>query len=99
MESNLVELKCNARCLLTSYRYPLIVSLENHCCLEQQQIIVDILKTKLGDKLYTTPINGNTFALPSPNQLKYKILIKVCWILGTEKVKCLLKTLTLVPRY
>ncbi|KAF6025334.1 hypothetical protein EB796_016361 [Bugula neritina] len=56
--------------------YPLIVSLENHCCLEQQRVIVDILKTKLGDKLYTTPINGNTFALPSPNQLKYKILIK-----------------------
>lgn len=40
-------------------------------------MMVNILKFTLGDKLYTTPINGNASTLPSPEQLKYKILIKV----------------------
>ena len=51
--------------------------MENHCSLAQQKLMLRQLHTKLGDKLYVVPINGNSFVLPSPEQLKFKILLKV----------------------
>lgn len=56
--------------------YPLILSLEVHCNPAQQQIMTDIMVSTLGEKLVKTPIN-DLRVLPSPEELKYRILIKV----------------------
>ncbi|KAI9834356.1 MAG: Phospholipase C, partial [Phylliscum demangeonii] len=57
--------------------YPLIVSLEVHCCPEQQVAMADILRAMLGARLVTEPFITNAFVLPSPEELKHRILIKV----------------------
>ncbi|KAI9705079.1 MAG: Phospholipase C [Candelina mexicana] len=57
--------------------YPLIISLEVHCNAEQQVIMADILKTVLGERLLLEPLMTNTCSLPSPEELKNRILIKV----------------------
>ncbi|XP_072312488.1 1-phosphatidylinositol 4,5-bisphosphate phosphodiesterase delta-3-A [Eucyclogobius newberryi] len=57
--------------------YPLILSLENHCSVEQQTVMARHLRTILGDKLLSKPIKGwDTCYLPSPEDLKGKVLIK-----------------------
>jgi phosphatidylinositol phospholipase C delta len=56
--------------------YPLILSLEVHCNPEQQLIMVEIMKKELGDRLVLDPLNSS-HVLPSPEQLKHRILIKV----------------------
>jgi phosphatidylinositol phospholipase C delta len=56
--------------------YPLILSLEVHCNPEQQLIMVDIMKKELGDRLVLEPL-FTSHTLPSPDQLKRRILIKV----------------------
>ncbi|XP_013911427.1 PREDICTED: 1-phosphatidylinositol 4,5-bisphosphate phosphodiesterase zeta-1 [Thamnophis sirtalis] len=57
--------------------YPLILSLENHCSPKQQEVMVDYLKSILRDQLVTFTID-NTIPteLPSPEALKFKIMIK-----------------------
>ncbi|XP_042330233.1 1-phosphatidylinositol 4,5-bisphosphate phosphodiesterase delta-1 [Sceloporus undulatus] len=56
--------------------YPVIISLENHCSLEQQKMMAHHLHTILEDMLLVAPLEGNTNELPSPEQLKGKILVK-----------------------
>lgn len=56
--------------------YPLILSLEVHCNPVQQQVMVDIMVKELGEWLATEPYMTNTFLLPSPEDLRNKILIK-----------------------
>ncbi|XP_062276752.1 1-phosphatidylinositol 4,5-bisphosphate phosphodiesterase zeta-1-like [Scomber scombrus] len=57
--------------------YPVILSLENHCSQEQQEVMAQYLISILGDKLLRTPLDHPTTGdFPSPNDLKYKILIK-----------------------
>ncbi|CAL8261254.1 unnamed protein product [Merluccius merluccius] len=57
--------------------YPVILSLENHCCQEQQVVMTQHLISILGEKLLQSPLDLPTSGeLPSPNDLKYKILIK-----------------------
>ncbi|KAJ0029395.1 hypothetical protein NQD34_004392 [Periophthalmus magnuspinnatus] len=57
--------------------YPVILSLENHCCRRQQEVMAHYLVCILGDKLLKAPLNHPTTGdLPSPDDLKYKILIK-----------------------
>ncbi|KAK2842454.1 hypothetical protein Q5P01_012654 [Channa striata] len=57
--------------------YPVILSLENHCSQEQQEVMARHLITLLGDKLLRAPLDHPaTGGLPSPNDLKYKVLIK-----------------------
>ncbi|KAG0007071.1 Phospholipase C [Modicella reniformis] len=56
--------------------YPLILSLELHCDLDQQEIMANIVKAKLGSWLVAEPLDSSSFNLPSPDELKYKILIK-----------------------
>ncbi|XP_014906929.1 1-phosphatidylinositol 4,5-bisphosphate phosphodiesterase zeta-1-like isoform X2 [Poecilia latipinna] len=57
--------------------YPVILSLENHCCEEQQEVMAEYLTSILGDKLLKSPLDHPTTGdLPSPNDLMYKILIK-----------------------
>lgn len=57
--------------------YPLVLSLEVHCNPVQQQVMVDIMVKELGEWLVTEPYLTNTFMLPSPEDLRNKILIKV----------------------
>ena len=57
--------------------YPLILSLEVHCCPEQQQLMVDIMLENLTPWLVQEPLMTNALNLPSPDDLKHKILIKV----------------------
>ena len=56
--------------------YPVILSLEVHCNKANQLKMITILKEILGDMLVQVPI-ANWFGLPSPKDLKHKILIKV----------------------
>ncbi|KAL8969067.1 MAG: hypothetical protein Q9183_002170 [Haloplaca sp. 2 TL-2023] len=60
-----------------SSQYPLILSLEVHCNASQQQSMVDIMINGLGDRLVREPLVTGSFQLPSPEELKNKILIKV----------------------
>ena len=57
--------------------YPLILSLEVHCKPAQQQEMVNIMISELGDQLLLEPLMTNAFQLPSPEDLRNKILIKV----------------------
>ncbi|XP_030588258.1 1-phosphatidylinositol 4,5-bisphosphate phosphodiesterase zeta-1 isoform X2 [Archocentrus centrarchus] len=57
--------------------YPVILSLENHCSWEQQEVMAHYLISILGDNLLTAPLDRPAAEdLPSPHDLKYKILIK-----------------------
>ncbi|XP_059494821.1 1-phosphatidylinositol 4,5-bisphosphate phosphodiesterase delta-3-like isoform X3 [Stegostoma tigrinum] len=57
--------------------YPVILSLENHCGVEQQTVMARHLKDILGEMLVTAPLDGKSLSeLPSPEKLKGKILIK-----------------------
>ncbi|XP_064277466.1 1-phosphatidylinositol 4,5-bisphosphate phosphodiesterase zeta-1 isoform X1 [Passer domesticus] len=62
----------------TSSPYPLVLSLENHCSPKQQEVMAHCLKNILGDKLLSTPLGGEVemTQLPSPEALKFKVLIK-----------------------
>uniref|UniRef100_A0A672ID13 Phosphoinositide phospholipase C n=1 Tax=Salarias fasciatus TaxID=181472 RepID=A0A672ID13_SALFA len=54
--------------------YPVILSLENHCCEEQQEVMARYLISILGDKLLTAPLDHVTAEeLPSPNKKKVKV--------------------------
>ena len=57
--------------------YPLTLSLEVHCKPEQQQAMVDIMISELGEQLLREPLMTNATQLPSPENLRHKILIKV----------------------
>ncbi|KAK6392406.1 hypothetical protein LTR95_019626, partial [Oleoguttula sp. CCFEE 5521] len=57
--------------------YPLIISLEVHCSADQQEVMVDLMLKHWADELCTEPIMSNWINLPSPEELKNKILIKV----------------------
>ncbi|XP_070583259.1 1-phosphatidylinositol 4,5-bisphosphate phosphodiesterase delta-1 isoform X1 [Erythrolamprus reginae] len=56
--------------------YPVILSLENHCSLDQQVTMAQHLHSILKDTLLVVPIDSKTSSLPSPEQLKGKILVK-----------------------
>ncbi|XP_063632308.1 1-phosphatidylinositol 4,5-bisphosphate phosphodiesterase epsilon-1-like [Cydia splendana] len=60
--------------------YPLILSIENHCSLPQQQVMASTFEAVFGDKLVTSFLFEVDYTdeprLPSPEQLKYKVLIK-----------------------
>ncbi|XP_031575010.1 inactive phospholipase C-like protein 1 isoform X2 [Actinia tenebrosa] len=56
--------------------YPVILSIENHCSVKQQQVMAKYLKEILQDKLYTSSPGENESCLPAPEALKEKILIK-----------------------
>ncbi|KAJ4918285.1 hypothetical protein JOQ06_000176 [Pogonophryne albipinna] len=65
--------------------FPVILSLENHCCVEQQTVMAKHIRVICGDMLLTTLLNGQVpQQLPSPQELKGKILLKAKKISGTE---------------
>uniref|UniRef100_A0A8C7BTL3 Phosphoinositide phospholipase C n=1 Tax=Neovison vison TaxID=452646 RepID=A0A8C7BTL3_NEOVI len=57
--------------------YPVILSLENHCSWEQQQVMACHLTEILGEQLLSTTLDGLLpTQLPSPEELRRKILVK-----------------------
>ncbi|CAL1293730.1 unnamed protein product [Larinioides sclopetarius] len=60
--------------------YPVILSIENHCSLQQQAKMAQIFTTTFGERLVTRFLFDSDFGddpqLPSPNQLQYRVLIK-----------------------
>ncbi|XP_044097539.1 1-phosphatidylinositol 4,5-bisphosphate phosphodiesterase delta-4 [Neovison vison] len=57
--------------------YPVILSLENHCSWEQQQVMAYHLTEILGEQLLSTTLDGLLpTQLPSPEELRRKILVK-----------------------
>ncbi|CAL8353161.1 unnamed protein product [Lota lota] len=58
-------------------RYPVILSIENHCNIQQQKKIAQYLREILGDKLdLGHALSRESKTLPSPHSLQGKILIK-----------------------
>ena len=65
----------------SSSPYPVILSLENHCSLDQQQYMAKVFRDVLGEYLVTDGLSRSTWHsvtpnLPSPQALRHKILIK-----------------------
>ncbi|ODM93674.1 1-phosphatidylinositol 4,5-bisphosphate phosphodiesterase gamma-1, partial [Orchesella cincta] len=65
------------------FSYPLIISIENHCNLKQQKVMAKYFRRILGRLLLSTPLEAMSAdgspiisKLPSPNQLKNKIILK-----------------------
>ncbi|KAE8540073.1 hypothetical protein D1P53_004011 [Cryptococcus gattii VGV] len=56
--------------------YPIIISTEIHCVPEQQNRLAAILREVFGDMLVSTPLVEEFLDLPSPEDLKGKILFK-----------------------
>lgn len=60
--------------------YPVILSIENHCSIQQQIRMANTFREVFKEKLVTEFLfdadYSDTPILPSPNQLKYRILIK-----------------------
>uniref|UniRef100_A0A669DF33 1-phosphatidylinositol 4,5-bisphosphate phosphodiesterase gamma n=1 Tax=Oreochromis niloticus TaxID=8128 RepID=A0A669DF33_ORENI len=56
--------------------YPIILSIEDHCSIVQQRNMATHFKKVFGDMLLTKAVDIAADGLPSPNQLKRKILIK-----------------------
>ena len=63
--------------------YPIIISAEVHCSVLQQDMIAEIMVAEFKDSLVRVPPNGmpKIEVLPSPEDLKGKILLKVCFSL------------------
>lgn len=60
--------------------YPVILSIENHCSLQQQSRMAHTFQRVFGEKLVTSFLFEADYsdepALPSPEQLRNRILIK-----------------------
>ncbi|XP_068197190.1 1-phosphatidylinositol 4,5-bisphosphate phosphodiesterase delta-1-like isoform X1 [Antennarius striatus] len=57
--------------------YPVILSLENHCSVKQQEVMARHMSSILGSALVTAPLgDGMPSNFPSPQELKGKFLIK-----------------------
>ncbi|KAL0482336.1 phosphatidylinositol phospholipase C, delta [Acrasis kona] len=69
---------CIKQYAFTKTPYPVVLSLETHCCVEQQDVMAEILSEVLGDLIEkpTSIDDGTLTEYPSPLQLKNKILIK-----------------------
>lgn len=61
--------------------FPLILSIENHCTLPQQRKMANQFQEVFKDMLLTQPIERDSREMPSPQQLRRKIIIKVSEIL------------------
>lgn len=58
-------------------RFPLWVSLEVHCNATQQEIMAETMKEIFGHRLVTESLDPSADKLPSPSDLKDRILVKV----------------------
>uniref|UniRef100_A0A8C1Q7L2 Phosphoinositide phospholipase C n=1 Tax=Cyprinus carpio TaxID=7962 RepID=A0A8C1Q7L2_CYPCA len=58
-------------------KYPVILSLENHCSVEQQKVMAQHLISILGSALVTKPLGDQMpTCLPSPEELKGRFIVK-----------------------
>ncbi|KAI0342489.1 PLC-like phosphodiesterase [Trametopsis cervina] len=67
--------------------YPIIISAEVHCGLTQQALIASIMRDVFGDALVEAPVEGRPRieTLPSPEDLKGRVLLKAKNLYVTEK--------------
>lgn len=63
--------------MILTCRYPVILSIENHCSIKQQQAMAHYMTTIFGEKLCLDYVGENESCLPSPETLKKKIIVKV----------------------
>ncbi|XP_041986907.1 1-phosphatidylinositol 4,5-bisphosphate phosphodiesterase gamma-1 isoform X2 [Aricia agestis] len=56
--------------------YPLILSIEDNCSLPQQRRMAGAFQDVFGDMLLVQPLEKNETALPSPHDLRRKIILK-----------------------
>ncbi|XP_037595062.1 1-phosphatidylinositol 4,5-bisphosphate phosphodiesterase zeta-1 isoform X2 [Cebus imitator] len=56
--------------------YPVVLSLENHCSPAQQEVMADNLQTTFGESLLSDMLDDFPDTLPSPEALKFKVLVK-----------------------
>lgn len=56
--------------------YPVILSIEQNCSLAQQRKMAYAMQEVFGDMLLTNQVEKNELQLPSPQQLKRKIILK-----------------------
>ncbi|KAG6865067.1 hypothetical protein C0991_005342 [Blastosporella zonata] len=58
--------------------YPILISAEIHCSIKQQDVLVNIMTEAFGEALVRAPVEGRPklSVLPSPEDLKGKILVK-----------------------
>ncbi|KAB7496009.1 1-phosphatidylinositol 4,5-bisphosphate phosphodiesterase gamma-1 [Armadillidium nasatum] len=59
-----------------SSEYPVILSIEDHCAIPQQREMARLFKEVFGDSLLTLPLLPNEKLMPSPEALKWKIILK-----------------------
>uniref|UniRef100_A0AAX7V6Z3 Phosphoinositide phospholipase C n=1 Tax=Astatotilapia calliptera TaxID=8154 RepID=A0AAX7V6Z3_ASTCA len=68
----------NEHAFVTS-EFPVILSIEEHCPVDQQRQMARTFREVFGDKLLIEPVEHLAEQLPSPTQLKGKIILKVMW--------------------
>ncbi|XP_072551841.1 1-phosphatidylinositol 4,5-bisphosphate phosphodiesterase gamma-2 [Salminus brasiliensis] len=56
--------------------YPVVLSIEEHCDVKQQKLMAQVFRDVFQDKLLADPVELEAEQLPSPNQLKGKIILK-----------------------
>jgi phosphatidylinositol phospholipase C delta len=56
--------------------YPVILSLENHCSVEQQRIMAKYLHDTFGSSLVTESLEEGRDRLPSPEELRRKVIVE-----------------------
>jgi phosphatidylinositol phospholipase C delta len=68
-----------ARYAFVASPFPVLISAEVHCSIEQQDVIAQIMHEVFGDILVRAPVEGmeRIERLPSPEELKGKVLLKV----------------------
>ncbi|KAH9903290.1 1-phosphatidylinositol-4,5-bisphosphate phosphodiesterase 1 [Cubamyces lactineus] len=76
--------------------YPIIISAEIHCSVPQQEQLVTIMKEVFGDALVYAPVEGrpSIVELPSPEDLKGRVLLKAKNLYVSEKQGLTEKELT-----
>lgn len=56
--------------------YPVVLSIENHCSIEQQRLMAKYFRQIFGKHLLLEPLDEKCTRLPSPGALKSKIVVK-----------------------
>ncbi|KAH7729581.1 phosphatidylinositol-specific phospholipase C [Aphelenchoides avenae] len=69
-------LKCIKQYAFQTNPFPVILTVENFVGIVQQRVMADIFTHILGDALYIPPDDAGSKPLPSPNELKNKILLR-----------------------
>lgn len=80
-------LQAIVRCAFDSSPYPVILTLENHVGLVQQKVMAELFEEILGDQLYKPPRDSGKLPLPSPNELKFKFLLRGKKIFTSDEVE------------